>query len=706
MSRTEISHIRKRDGTIVPFNPDKIARAVSRAFLATGTADGEASTRLARRVADVLQKRTGRRVPGVETVQDIVEEVLMTGGYPDVARSYVLYRQQRAEVRRLKGVIGVRDDLKLGVNAIKVLERRYLLKDEAGKVIEIPVELFRRVARAVAAAKKKFAPPVDPDIEPAFFEMMRNLEFVPNTPTLMNAGISIGQLSACFVLPVEDSVVSIFDTLKNMALIHQSGGGTGFTFTHLRPRGDMVRSTSGVASGPLSFMSIFDAATGVMKQGGKRRGANMGILNADHPDVPDFVEAKENGTSLANFNISVGASDAFMAAVSSGRSWPLVNPRTGKTVRTIDARQLFHRIISGAWKSGDPGMIFLDEINRYNPTPRLGRMEATNPCGELPLLPYESCNLGSINLARVISKGRVNWPRLERLVTLAVRFLDDAIEVNRFPLGVVEKITRHGNRKIGLGVMGFADALIELGIPYNSEAALETAEGLMRFISEKARAASEDLAAVRGVFPNYAGSVYDRPGGPRLRNATVLSIAPTGTISIIAGCSSGIEPLFALAFVRNVMEGTRMLEVNPLFEQTARERGFYSPELIEEVARRGTLREMTHLPEDVRRLFVTDWDITPEWHVRMQAVFQKYTDNSVSKTVNLPAEATPEDIWRIYTLAHELKCKGITIYRYGSKARQVLTLAGREPEAGAEAAPYLTAESEYAGGCPHGTCPF
>jgi ribonucleoside-diphosphate reductase alpha chain len=538
---------------------------------------------------------------------------------------------------------------------------------------------------------------------------MSNLEFMPNTPTLMNAGAPLGQLSACFVLPVGDSITEIFDSLKNMALIHQSGGGTGFTFSHLRPKGDMVRSTKGVASGPVSFMKVFDAATSVMKQGGKRRGANMGILNADHPDIMEFILAKSDEITLANFNISVGATDEFMEAVKKAGKWPLTNPRTRKEVRTINARELFSLVVNNAWRSGDPGMIFLDEINRRNPTPQLGRLEATNPCGELPLMPYESCNLGSINLAKMVMDGQVNWPKLKETVHTCVHFLDNVIEASVFPLPEIEQMTRQGNRKIGLGVMGFADALLKLGIPYNSEQALEIADSIMKLMLEEARKESVKLASTRGVFPNFEGSVYDHPDRAasgkvaksklRMRNATVLSIAPTGTISIIAGCSSGIEPLFALAFVRNVMEGTRLLEVNPIFEQVARERGFYSKELMENIAQQGTLQGIPGIPEDLARVMVTDWDIEPEWHIRMQAVFQKYSDNSVSKTINLPAEATPEDIRRIYIMAHELKCKGITIYRYGSKKDQVLTLPARITEPETEKGPFVTVDSEYAGGC-------
>ncbi len=707
MRKMAIDRIRKRDGSVTTFEPAKISRAIQKALTATASEDGEVATRLTERVVAVLEDRLAPGIPSVEDVQDVVETVLMTQGYPAAAKAYILYRQQRAEVRRLKGVIGVRDDLKLSVNAVKVLERRYLLRDEQGHVSETPADLFRRVARTIAAVDAKFNPAADvTELEQDFYTMMSNLEFMPNTPTLMNAGAPLGQLSACFVLPVGDSIVEIFDSLKYMAIIHQSGGGTGFSFTRLRRKGDMVRSTKGVASGPVSFMKVFDAATGIMKQGGKRRGANMGILNADHPDIVDFVTAKSDGVTLSNFNISVGASDRFMEAVAKAGTWPLLDPRTGQEVRTVKASELFELIVDNAWRTGDPGLIFLDEINRHNPTPHIGRLEATNPCGELPLLPYESCNLGSINLAQAVTDGRIDWQRLGRLVDLGVHFLDNVIEVNNFPLPATEEITRKGNRKIGLGVMGFADALLKMGIPYDSEEGLETGQGLIRFILEEARQASARLAAERGVFPNFPGSIYDRPDGPRLRNATVLSIAPTGTISIIAGCSSGIEPLFALAFVRNVMEGTRLLEVNPIFEQVARERGFYSPELMERVARDGTLRDIEGIPEDVRRVFVTDWDISPEWHVKVQAAFQNYTDNSVSKTINLPAEATPEDIRQMYVLAHKLKCKGITVYRYGSKKQQVLSLAGQAPEEPVEPAPYVTVDSEYSGGCASGTCFF
>lgn len=498
MGKHKIAEIRKRDASVVPFEPEKIELAIYKALLATKSGGRELAVELSNRVVEVLEERLKQTVPTVEQVQDIVEEVLMTQGYPNVAKAYILYRQQRSDVRRLKGIIGVRDDLKLGINAIKVLERRYLLRDEEGNVIETPTGLFRRVAHAIAAVETSFGAAADiGSLEQEFYELMSNLDFIPNTPTLMNAGTPLGQLSACFVLPVEDSIVDIFETLKNMAIIHQSGGGTGFSFNRLRPKGDMVRSTKGVASGPVSFMKIYDAATAVMKQGGKRRGANMGILNADHPDIIEFVEAKSDGATLSNFNISVGATDEFMEAALQGGKWRLANPRTGKEARSIDAGGLFDMIVSNAWKTGDPGLIFMDEINRYNPTPQLGRLEATNPCGELPLLPYESCNLGSINLSKMVSNGQIDWHKLERVVNLAVHFLDNVIEATVFPLPDIEQITRKGNRKVGLGIMGFADALVMLGIPYNSEAALETDEKIIKFVSEKALTASAELAAER-----------------------------------------------------------------------------------------------------------------------------------------------------------------------------------------------------------------
>ncbi len=534
--------------------------------------------------------------------------------------------------------------------------------------------------------------------------MMRNLEFLPNSPTLMNAGASLGQLSACFVLPVEDSIDGIFDALKDMAKIHQTGGGTGFNFSRLRPKKDLVASTKGEASGPISFMSIFDRATDVIIQGGRRRGANMGILRVDHPDIVEFIEAKLEKDRFANFNLSVGITDRFMKALAEDRDFDLINPRTREKVKKIKAKIVFDLIVNAAWLTGDPGLIFLDEINRKNPTPLVGPLEATNPCGELPLLPYESCNLGSINLGRMIKGNEPDWKKLADYVRWGVRFLDDVIEVNQFPLPQIREIT-FANRKIGLGVMGFADLLIRLGIPYGTERAVRFAEKMMGFIHRESVKASVALAAERGVFPNYGKSVYARKN-LEMRNATVNTIAPTGTISIIAGCSSGIEPLFAVSYVRTVLSGTRLFEVNPIFEEMATARGFYSRELIARIAKSGSLRDIRGIPRDVKKIFVTAFDITPREHLETQAAFQRYSDNSVSKTINLPREATVEDVRKIYLSAYRLKCKGITIYRYGSKEDQVLSFGRGEEEMARSQDELMTVGAEYTGGCSSEACPF
>ena len=598
------------------------------------------------------------------------------------------------------------DNLKLSVNAVKVLERRYLLKDEEGTTVETPGAMFRRVAHAVASVEKEFGTTAKVDeMEEKFLSAMTSLEFLPNSPTLMNAGTPLGQLSACFVLPVEDSLRSIFGTLQSMALIHQSGGGTGFSFSALRSKGDLVRSTLGVASGPVSFMRIFDVATDVIKQGGRRRGANMSILSVHHPDILEFIESKGQEGVLANFNISVAITDQFMDALARETDYPLINPRTGLEVRRLLASEVFERIALAAWKTGDPGLVFTDEINRYNPTPGLGNIEATNPCGEVPLLPYESCNLGSINLTKLVKNGQLDWDALKDLTWLGVRFLDDVIDATQSPLTEIDAMVR-GNRKIGLGVMGFADALIQLGISYDSSQAVETADKVMSFVAREARNASASLAQERGAFPNFSKSVYAQNGHPPMRNATVCSVAPTGTISLIAGCSSGIEPLFAISYVREALEGVQLLEVNPQFHAVAQERAFHTPDLMRAVARLGSVQSLEEVPPDIRRLFVTDFDIAPQWHVRTQAAFQRHTDNAVSKTVNLPHDATVKDVSDIFLMAHNEKCKGITVYRYGSKEQQVLHLGGELREEQGEKSTYVTVHSEYAGGCAGEDCNF
>jgi len=1096
-----VTKIRKRDGRIVGFDQNKITKAVEKSILAVGVKDKDLAERLSHQVIKIVNRKFVGKIPGVEDIQDIVENVLIKNGLTRVAKAYILYRQKRKEVREAKIIFGIEDDLKLPVNAVRILEKRYLLKDESGNLIETPKKMFERVAREVASADRLYGGKFDREVtEKEFYRIMSNLEFIPNSPTLINAGTRMGQLSACFVLPVEDSMKSIFEAVKDMALIHQSGGGTGFSFSKLRPKGDLVKSTKGIASGPVSFMRVFDMATDIIKQGGRRRGANMGILRVDHPDVLEFITAKTREGMFTNFNLSVAITDKFMRLLEADKEYELINPRTGKPTRKLKARDVFNLIVATAWKTGDPGLVFIDRINRDNPTPHIGIIESTNPCvvgeslivtenglerikniyqsykngrlngginvltdnrvlgsegvtlrnsvkiyengeeevfklttksgyelvatanhkvlttegwvklanlnsnhevmiqsgtgsfrknerlpfdhnylnsftkraklnlpsvwskelgqvlgwltgdgwlrsgdkncrvgfsfgkkdrsvldylkpilnkwygkeieeinrgnnsyhlsyhgkgfieffkllgvkslkainkavpesiftapkeaitgflqglfssdgtiniqkangtvyirlcsnskrllkevqllllnfgikskiydrkrppqkkfgyttihgerrnyftsgiffelqiskqnilnflnfigfigdkfvekidilrnknfysdhfydkvkfidrygkevvynltepvstsyiaggivvancGEQPLLPYESCVLGSINLSKMVNKKKINWQKLRSIVKTAVHFLDNVIDVNRYPLPQIERITK-ANRKIGLGVMGFAEMLIKLGIPYNSQEGIRVAEKVMKFVTREARETSKRLAKLRGAFPNFKGSIWDKKI-VRVRNTTLTTIAPTGTISTIAGCSSGIEPLFAISYVRNILEGTQFLEANSLFEEVAINKGFYDKKLMMEIAKKGSIQHMKKIPHSIRKIFVTAFDISPEWHVRMQAAFQKYTDNAVSKTVNLPYEATVEEVEKVYKLAHKLECKGVTIYRYGSKPQQVLYLGSVPEEVREEALKYVSVDSEYAGGCPTPYCLF
>lgn len=570
-------------------------------------------------------------------------------------------------------------NLSFSKNALEVLKRRYLLRDKNSNIVETPEQLLRRVANAIAEADLLYTNKSEAQKSAEeFYKAMAKGDFMPNSPTLMNAGRELGQLAACFVLPIEDSMESIFKTLKDTALIHKSGGGTGFSFSHIRPKKSIVKSTSGVASGPVSFMKVYNAATEAVKQGGTRRGANMGILRIDHPDILEFINCKRDNNDLSNFNISVAVTDNFMEKVRKREQYELINPVNGTVTGTLNAAEIFRMIAENAWANGDPGILFIDRVNQFNPTPKLGEIEATNPCGEQPLLPYESCNLGSINLSNFVENKKIQYEKLGELVDTAVHFLDNTIDVNRFPLTKIEEMAKK-NRKIGLGIMGFADALFKVGVPYNSDEALHLAEEIMEFIYNRAKEASVKLAESRGTFPAWNESIYF-PDGPKLRNSALITIAPTGTISMIADCSSGIEPAFSLVFTKRVMDGTDFLYINPYFEEACKKAGIYSQELMKKVESLGSIQDIDEIPDDIKKIFVTAHDISPEWHVRMQAAFQKWVDNAVSKTCNFPKSATVQDVMDTYWLAYEAGCKGITIYRDGSREEQVLYVGSKLKE--------------------------
>ena len=578
--------------------------------------------------------------------------------------------------------------MELSKNALTVLERRYLIKNGEGVVIETVEELFRRVAGAIAASDRRYDENADCEaLADSFYRMMTNLEFLPNSPTLMNAGRPLGQLSACFVLPVEDTMEGIFETIKQAALIHKSGGGTGFSFSRLRPCGSAVNSTGGVASGPISFMKVFNMATEAVKQGGTRRGANMGILRVDHPDIMEFIHCKTNNKEITNFNISVGLTEKFMNAVEAGKDYELVDPHGGRVTGTLNAREVFESIVDAAWHNGEPGIIFLDRLNRDNVVPKAGEIESTNPCGEQPLLPYESCNLGSINLTKMLREENgvysFDWDKLKATAKKAVHFLDNVIDANKYPLKEIDFMTKQ-TRKVGLGVMGWADALLRLKIPYNSEQAVRLAETVMRAVTEAGREESRELAKARGTFPLFQESTLDQELPQR--NATVTTIAPTGTLSLLASCSSGVEPIFGYVYIRNIMDGTEMIEVNPILREVLEERGLYSDELMKKIAKQGSLEGIEEIPEEIRRVFVSAHEVSPEFHIRMQAAFQRHTDNAVSKTVNFCNSATREEVAEVYKLAFRLGCKGVTIYRDGSRSEQVLNI-GKVKKDGQEESP-------------------
>ncbi|MBT4447081.1 adenosylcobalamin-dependent ribonucleoside-diphosphate reductase [archaeon] len=670
-----VETIEKRDGRTVPFSQSKVTTAICKAFASVGKEDAQICQLLSDMIVDYVEL-AGNEPTHIEDIQDLIEKALMEEGHTDVARNFILYRYQRKQFREAKAHAGVTDDCKLGLNAIRILESRYLHRNEKGDVTETPRQLFERVARHVALAERKLNGD-EGKYRELFLQMMLNLEFLPNSPMFMNAGKRGGLLSSCYVLPLEDSTEGIFTTLKDAVIIHKRGAGTGFSFSSIRPKRDSVRGMPGLASGPISFLKIFDRATSEIKQGARRAGGNMAILRVDHPDIIDFITIKDERDTVSNYNLSVGITTEFMHALKRRSDYNLYDPRTGEVCGTLNSKRIFDLIGLMAWKNGDPGIVFLDRMNneRSNPTPNLGVCETTSPCGEYPLLAYESVILGSVNLSKHLkgegSAREVDFEKLGRTVHLAVRFLDDATELNGFPLRQTREIVS-GNRKIGLSIMGFADLLFMLRIPYNSRKALNLAEKIMEYIQTEARASSRELAKERGVFLNFDESLLKDKGAEyKQRNATLTAISPTGTISLVASCSPSIEPIYGISFLRKTAR-FEFLEVNPYFEEVAKEQGFYSEEMFRRIAGRSSIQEVQGIPDDVKKVFVTAMDLSPDDHVKMQAAFQKHLDCAVSKTVNFPNSASVDEIQRVFMLAYELGCKGITVYRDGSRDVQVL----------------------------------
>ncbi len=681
-----MQNIIKRDGRVERFEVEKITRSIFRAAEAVGGKDRELSGILASQVQQMLEQKFKTRVPNVEEVQDLVEKVLIENGHAKTAKEYILRRYQKDQEEKRKALIlgdGKSDDnLLFSAEALKILERRYLLKDAEGNTVETPRQMLRRVAQDIAQADEAYGASAKQiqETADAFFRLMAELRFLPNSPTLVNAGTKTQQLSSCFVLPIGDTMKSIFGTLRDAAVIHQQGSGTGFSFSRLRPKGDPVGKHQSVAAGPVSFLRVYDSALETIKQGGIRPGANMAVLRVDHPDIIRFIESKRDKKSLKSFNISVAVTDNFMRAVTEDREYYLTNPRTGKYFGRLRARDVFAMITQNAWKTGDPGLLFIDEINRKHPAKHFGDIETTNQCGEAPLLPHEGCVLGSLNLNAFVTELKVNdlvrreidWKLLGESIAATVHFLDNVIDRNDYPQPEIEAMTKK-TRKFGLGIMGFADVLARIGIKYNSEEGLAFGRQIMSFIENSAYETSERLAKQRGACPAWKDSDHYK-AGRKMRNMTCISVAPTGTISILANASPGCEPLYAVAYHKTVLGDTSFIHLNPHFEQMAKEREFYTPELIRKIAKSGSIQECKEIPKEIRDVFVTAQDIGPEWHINMQATLQEYVDNSISKTINFPRTAAIKDVENAYMLAWKSKCKGITIYRDGSYEEQVLTI--------------------------------
>ncbi len=667
-----VTKIRKRDGRIVAFDLEKVFSAISKAAEAVGSYDRDKTKPVVAKVLNYVEQTfSDEKIPTIEEVQDIVERVLIEEGHVKTAKAYIIYREDQAKLRAKKQeLVGGFVDKRISINAVKILKEKYLLKNKEGGVVETPQQMFERVAKYIAAEDKQYDKQAVKQTEAEFYAMMDALDFLPNSPCLMNAATEFPQVISTFALPIEDSINGIYDALKVAAKVHKYGSGTGFNFSTLRAKGDVIESTKGRSSGVISFLRLFDMSTQVMKQGGKRRGANMAILRVDHPEILQFITAKEDPTQLTTFNISVGITNTFMDAVQKNKFYDLIDPRTKKPVRQLPAKEVFDLIARQAWKNGEPGVLFLDTINKANPLGE-GKIEATSACAEVPLMDYETCPLGSINLSNMVKGKEIDWEKMRKIICSAVHFLDNMIDANKYHLKEIEKATKE-TRKIGLGVMGFADMLFQLGIPYDSNEAVETAEKVMRFIKAESRKASIALAEKRGVFPAFEKSKFAKKGF-KMRNATTTAVAPTGSISIIAGCTSGIEPAFALAYMQRILETETILQVNKYFEAVAREKQFYSDDLMKRIAQTGSLKWFPEIPADVKKVFVISYDVAARWHVKIQAAFQKYTDNAVSKSVNLKQDTHKEDVMTVYKTAYGLGCKGITVYRDKSREDQVIS---------------------------------